>query len=78
MIAMNLKWSSFSLNDITLDPGPILRLIASNSCTTLILQNTVYSMQPIPTKKTKKNNNTEDRSGKYTDLLNIKLKRQPP
>lgn len=73
MIAMNLKWSSFSLNDITLDPGPILRLIASNSCTTLILQNTVYSMQPIPTKK-----NTEDRSGKYTDLLNIKLKRQPP
>lgn len=77
MIAMNLKWSSFSLNDITLDPGPILRLIASNSCTTLILQNTVNSMQPIPTKKTK-NNNTEDRSGKYTDLLNIKLKRQPP
>lgn len=76
MIAMNLKWSSFSLNDITLDPGPILRLIASNSCTTLILQNTVYSMQPIPTKKN--NNNTEDRSGKYTDLLNIKLKRQPP
>lgn len=74
MIAMNLKWSSFSLNDITLDPGPILRLIASNSCTTLILQNTVYSMQPIPTKK----KNTEDRSGKYTDLLNIKLKRQPP
>lgn len=51
MIAMNLKWSSFSLNDITLDPGPILRLIASNSCTTLILQNTVYSMQPIPTKQ---------------------------
>lgn len=75
MIAMNLKWSSFSLNDITLDPGPILRLIASNSCTTLILQNTVYSMQPIPKKK---HNNTEDRSGKYTDLLNIKLKRQPP
>lgn len=78
MIAMNLKWSSFSLNDITLDPGPILRLIASNSCTTLILQNTVYSMQPIPTKKPQKNNNIEDRSGKYTDLLNIKLKRQPP
>lgn len=78
MIAMNLKWSSFSLNDITLDPGPILRLIASNSCTTLILQNTVYSMQPIPTKNPQKNNNIEDRSGKYTDLLNIKLKRQPP
>lgn len=77
MIAMNLKWSSFSLNDITLDPGPILRLIASNSCTTLILQNTVYSMQPIPKKK-KKKKNPEDRSGKYTDLLNIKLKRQPP
>lgn len=67
MIAMNLKWSSFSLNDITLDPGPILRLIASNSCTTLILQNTVYSMQPIPTKKTQKT--TTQKTGVVSTLI---------
>lgn len=68
MIAMNLKWSSFSLNDITLDPGPILRLIASNSCTTLILQNTVYSMQPIPTKKNKKKTTTQ-KTGVVSTLI---------
>lgn len=61
MIAMNLKWSSFSLKDIILAPGPILRLIASNSCITLILQNTVYSIQPNPTIETK----TEEKSGNY-------------
>ena len=48
MIVINLKWSSLSLKDAFLRPGPTRRLKASISYITLMLQNTVYAIQPNP------------------------------